>query len=385
MPPGLPAAETIAAVRTQGGLVGIPHPFDRFRGSLLRDAGWSDSSTAVDWVEAHNARVVGRQRKRAGRRAGAREHGRPGVAVSDAHSVVRGRRRLHRARRRPLHAGRAAGRAADRPSSSRAGRRYYVRLWTPIAKVVQRLRGNGRRPAASPRLGAMSGPRQAHRPMADGTGRRAQRPERWRPRPATPTAATPGRRAAPPRTTRTATTPSADEPDHADQMSLGRRLRQPRTIISLIRPARHPARLLRSSPAGLPARGAPGPDRRRQPGPGARGVRRLLSRLPAARLALGDPAPRHRLRLKVTRLRPRSSSCQLAGQLPRPGQARRPLSRLSAEDQQPGLAVAHVRDRLHRADPRPLRHRDPRPRWPATGGSASGLPPARSSSCSRSA
>ena len=37
--PGSPRATTIAAVRAQGGLVGIPHPFDRFRGSLLRDPG----------------------------------------------------------------------------------------------------------------------------------------------------------------------------------------------------------------------------------------------------------------------------------------------------------------------------------------------------------
>jgi predicted metal-dependent phosphoesterase TrpH len=37
IPAGLSAAETIAATRDQGGLVGIPHPFDRFRGSLLRD------------------------------------------------------------------------------------------------------------------------------------------------------------------------------------------------------------------------------------------------------------------------------------------------------------------------------------------------------------
>ena len=33
-PPGLSAAETIAEARAQGGLVGIPHPFDRMRGSL---------------------------------------------------------------------------------------------------------------------------------------------------------------------------------------------------------------------------------------------------------------------------------------------------------------------------------------------------------------
>src|SRR5260221_1674741 len=32
--PGRPALQTIAEVRAQGGLVGIPHPFDRFRNSM---------------------------------------------------------------------------------------------------------------------------------------------------------------------------------------------------------------------------------------------------------------------------------------------------------------------------------------------------------------
>ena len=32
VPPGLSAVETIAAVREQGGLVGVPHPFDGWRG-----------------------------------------------------------------------------------------------------------------------------------------------------------------------------------------------------------------------------------------------------------------------------------------------------------------------------------------------------------------
>jgi len=35
--PGRPARETIEEVRAQGGLVGIPHPFDTFRGSMLKD------------------------------------------------------------------------------------------------------------------------------------------------------------------------------------------------------------------------------------------------------------------------------------------------------------------------------------------------------------
>jgi len=54
-----PATETIEEVRAQGGLVGVPHPFDKFRGSLLRDAQMASLAPLVDWVEVHNARIVG--------------------------------------------------------------------------------------------------------------------------------------------------------------------------------------------------------------------------------------------------------------------------------------------------------------------------------------
>ncbi|HEU4673626.1 MAG TPA: PHP domain-containing protein, partial [Candidatus Limnocylindrales bacterium] len=94
IPAGLPPAEAIAAIREQGGLVGLPHPFDRFRGSLLAgsdrradpEAG-SELSRLVDWVEAWNARALGRG---ANERAAelARRHGLPGVAASDAHSTL---------------------------------------------------------------------------------------------------------------------------------------------------------------------------------------------------------------------------------------------------------------------------------------------------------
>ena len=85
--PHRPARETIAEVREQGGLVGIPHPFDRFRGSMLKDPRLEAMAQLVDWVEAHNARVVGGS---GNQRAAefAREVGLPGVAVSDAHSVL---------------------------------------------------------------------------------------------------------------------------------------------------------------------------------------------------------------------------------------------------------------------------------------------------------
>ena len=153
IPSGLAPAEAIAAVREQGGLVGIPHPFDRFRGSLLAgsDGGrrWrraADGPAAlaplVDWVEAHNARImVGRGNEQAA--AFAREHGLPGVAVSDAHST--------------LEVGVAYSvldgdpstpdglLAALPPSELVTGRAtYFVRAVTPLAKLVQRARGRGR-------------------------------------------------------------------------------------------------------------------------------------------------------------------------------------------------------------------------------------------------
>ena len=84
--PGLPAEEAIAEVRAQGGLVGVPHPFDRFRGSLLRDARMERLAAQVDWIEAHNARIaVGGGNQRAAEFAVAHEL--PGIAVSDAHSA----------------------------------------------------------------------------------------------------------------------------------------------------------------------------------------------------------------------------------------------------------------------------------------------------------
>jgi predicted metal-dependent phosphoesterase TrpH len=156
VPPGMSAAETVAAVREQGGLVGIPHPFDRFRGTLARTGGMREIVPLVDWIETHNARLVGRGNERAAEFAA--EHGLPGVAVSDAHTV--------------LEVGVAYTVLAGDPSTAdglRAalggaqlvpGRASVVaRVMTPIAKVIQRARGNRRvaRSAASPGDPAVSG------------------------------------------------------------------------------------------------------------------------------------------------------------------------------------------------------------------------------------
>jgi predicted metal-dependent phosphoesterase TrpH len=143
IPPGLPADATVALAREQGGLVGIPHPFDRMRGSLLRDARMASLAALVDWVEVHNARLIGGGNERAAEYAHA--HGLPGVAVSDAHSILEVGVAYVAVDGDPST---PAGLMAALPGAELvAGRASYgIRLWTPVAKVIQRLRGNGRVP-----------------------------------------------------------------------------------------------------------------------------------------------------------------------------------------------------------------------------------------------
>jgi predicted metal-dependent phosphoesterase TrpH len=142
IPPGLPADETIARARAQGALVGVPHPFDRFRGSLLRDTRLERLAGAVDWIETHNARVaLGKGNQLAAEFA--LEHGLPGIAVSDAHSSFEVGVAYTALDGDPsTAAGLIAALATAELVTGRAS--MYVRLLTPLAKVIQRARGNGR-------------------------------------------------------------------------------------------------------------------------------------------------------------------------------------------------------------------------------------------------
>jgi predicted metal-dependent phosphoesterase TrpH len=146
--PGMSAVETIAAIREQGGLVGVPHPFDRFRGYGRKSgADLAGIAGLVDWVEAWNARVVnGPFGRDANEEAAlfALEHHLPGLAASDSHTVMEVGVAYNAVAMDPgtpdgmltalrgvdLHLGRAT---------------FYVRAWTPLAKMIQSLRGNGRR------------------------------------------------------------------------------------------------------------------------------------------------------------------------------------------------------------------------------------------------
>jgi predicted metal-dependent phosphoesterase TrpH len=147
IPPGMSATDTIAAAREQGGLVGIPHPFDRMRGSLLKDERMAMLADSVDWVEVHNARLIGGGNDLAADFA--RDEDLPGVAVSDAHTVLEVAVAYTALDGDPsTPAGLLAALRALELVPGRAS--FAVRGWTPIAKAVQRFRGNGRIPPVRP-------------------------------------------------------------------------------------------------------------------------------------------------------------------------------------------------------------------------------------------
>ena len=57
VPPRLTPAETVARIRAQGGLVAVPHPFDRLRGSRLDRAALDEILPEIDVLEVWNARI----------------------------------------------------------------------------------------------------------------------------------------------------------------------------------------------------------------------------------------------------------------------------------------------------------------------------------------
>ena len=146
VPPGMSAAETAAAIHEQGGLVGLPHPFDRFRSSGGTQAAAAQQAldglaAVVDYVEVHNARAYRDANPLAA--AFAETRGLPGTASSDAHSV------MELGVSQTVVSGPVSGPAALLallPDATLITGRasYLVRGWTPMAKVLQRLHGNHR-------------------------------------------------------------------------------------------------------------------------------------------------------------------------------------------------------------------------------------------------
>jgi predicted metal-dependent phosphoesterase TrpH len=144
--PGLAPFEAAHAIREHGGVVGLAHPFDRFRAGAGRK-GWEEELErlipVLDYVEAWNARLmVGDGNVRASEFA--KVNGLPGVAASDAHTVmeVGVAYTILSGSLDSAEEFRSALAAGPRLVTAHGSR--LIRLGMPFAKVVQRLRGNRR-------------------------------------------------------------------------------------------------------------------------------------------------------------------------------------------------------------------------------------------------
>jgi hypothetical protein len=86
IPSKLSVTETVAQIKAQGGLVCIPHPYDRLRLSVFRDRVFEDIMPQVDIIEAFNARSLSSvSSKRAWKMA--QKYGKRTSAGSDAHTL----------------------------------------------------------------------------------------------------------------------------------------------------------------------------------------------------------------------------------------------------------------------------------------------------------
>ena len=145
IPPGMAMADAAQAIRDQGGAAGLAHPYDRFRAGAGRPE-WEDELTRLlpllDYIETWNSRLMlGDGNRRAADLAHA--HDLPGVAVSDAHTLLEVGV-SYTILEGPLD-------TADELRTALGGAQLVtshgsrlVRLATPLAKVIQRLRGNRR-------------------------------------------------------------------------------------------------------------------------------------------------------------------------------------------------------------------------------------------------
>jgi predicted metal-dependent phosphoesterase TrpH len=86
IPNGLTPGETIKRIRAQEGVVNIPHPFERMRGSALKDWVIEEIADEIDMIEVLNSRSPF-QANTEKARAFAEKHGIIQGAGSDAHSI----------------------------------------------------------------------------------------------------------------------------------------------------------------------------------------------------------------------------------------------------------------------------------------------------------
>ena len=86
IPSKLSMKETISLIKEQGGLVCIPHPYDRLRYSAFKDQVLDEMMRDIDIIEGFNARSLSK-RNAIKAMALARKYGKPASAGSDAHTL----------------------------------------------------------------------------------------------------------------------------------------------------------------------------------------------------------------------------------------------------------------------------------------------------------
>ncbi len=87
VPMRLSPVETAKRIKEQGGLVSLPHPFDRFRSEVITRSGIEDILPYADIVEVFNSRNNMSADNRKAHEF-AREHGLLTSGVSDAHTPI---------------------------------------------------------------------------------------------------------------------------------------------------------------------------------------------------------------------------------------------------------------------------------------------------------
>ncbi|MBI4198733.1 MAG: PHP domain-containing protein [Chloroflexi bacterium] len=86
VPRGLTPGEAALAVKGQGGLVSVPHPFDTLRSSVISPRALEEVLPYADMMETFNARNTNPMHDRQAAELAAQRH-LHGVAVSDAHTL----------------------------------------------------------------------------------------------------------------------------------------------------------------------------------------------------------------------------------------------------------------------------------------------------------
>jgi predicted metal-dependent phosphoesterase TrpH len=153
IPRGLSANETADEIHHQGGLVSIPHPFDPFRASHIREGPVRSLAELgkIDAIEVFNSRVTFQRHNVAAAEFAAR-YEIPGIACSDSHSAFEIAMSCNAL---PAFSNAAELKAAL-PDNEWLGSRSSVLVhlttrWAVWKNVIDRWRG--RRTAAGPILG----------------------------------------------------------------------------------------------------------------------------------------------------------------------------------------------------------------------------------------